>query len=102
MLKEKLSEYYHGQAISYDNILRIAEFFGVSFEACLYRIGALYDYVLPLNWDDKNKRKYHPAIRRKELGFSDISLLQDLIDSWDDMWIGISMNNASYAYTHHL
>ena len=38
-LREKLTEYYHGQAISYDNVLRIAEFFGVSFEACLYRIG---------------------------------------------------------------
>ena len=97
-LREKLTEYYHGQAISYDNILRIAEFFGVSFEACLYRIGALYEFVLPLNYRDSNKRKYHPAKRRKELGFSDISLLQSLIDSWTDMWVGISMNNATYAY----
>lgn len=98
MLKEKITEYYHGQAISYDNVLRIAEFFGVSFEACLYRIGALYDYVLPLNYRDANKRKYHPAKRRKELGFSDNSLLHSLIDYWDDMWVGISMNNATYAY----
>lgn len=97
MLKEKLSEYYHGQAISNDNILRIAEFFGVSFEACLYRIGALYDFALPLNYRESYK-KYHPAKRRKELGFSDNSLLYDLIDSWPDMWSGISMNNASYAY----
>ena len=98
VLKEKLAEVYHCQAISYDSVLRIAEFFGVSFEACLYRIGALYDYVLPLNYRDSTKRKIHPVKRRKELGFSDISLLQSLIDSWADMWVGISMNNATYAY----
>jgi len=98
VLKEKLAEVYHGQAISYDSVLRIAEFFGVSFEACLYRIGALYDYVLPLNYRDSTKRKFHPTKRRKEFGFSDISLLQSLIDSWTDLWVGISMNNATYAY----
>ena len=98
MLKQKIAEYYHGQAISYDSVLRIAEFFGVSFEACLYRIGALFDSALPLNYRDSKKRNYHPAKRRKAFGFSDISLLQSLIDSWDDMWVGISMNNATYAY----
>lgn len=97
-LKEKITEHYHGQAISYDSVLKIAEFFGVSFEACLYRIGTLYDYVLPFNYTDRDKRKYHPALRRIDFGFSDASLLRDLIDAWEDMWIGISMNNASYAY----
>lgn len=98
MLREKLSEHYHGNSISYDSVLSIAEFFGVSFEACLYRIGSLYEYVLPSNYRDSWKRKYHPTKRRKELGFSDTPLFHDLIDSWTDMWIGISMSNASYAY----
>lgn len=97
VLKEKLSGCYKGKAISYDNILRIAEFFGVSFEACLYRIGDLFSFVLPPNYQDR-KRKFHPSLRRIELGFSDISLLRDLLDYWPDIWTGISINNASYAY----
>ncbi len=96
-LKQQLSLHYRGQAVTYDVVLKIAEYFGVSFEACLFRIAGLYDYVLPLNFR-RTYKKYHPKKRREEFGLNDTSLLKDLINAWPDMWTGITLSNASFAY----
>ena len=96
-LKQQLSMYYRGQSLNYDIVLKIAEFFGVSFEACLFRIADLYDYVLPLNFR-KTYKKYHPKKRREEFGLGDTYLLKDLLNAWPDMWTGITVGNASFAY----
>ncbi|MCQ2413129.1 MAG: ImmA/IrrE family metallo-endopeptidase [Sphaerochaetaceae bacterium] len=97
VMKDKLSEYYCGQSLSYDSVLKIAEFFGVSFEACLFRIATLYEYVLPVNFRDKYKR-YRPNQRRVHFGFNDYPLFRDLIDCWPAMFLGMTNDSIRYAF----
>ena len=85
-LKIKVNEYkdINGN-VSFDDILKIADYFGVSFEACVRRIAYKIHAV---EGDIENKelkkriRRYHPDKKRKEYGMSYENLYSDLIDNY--------------------
>lgn len=74
----------HNENITDDDVLIIADYFGVSFEACYYRIRNQFPYLLPYK-DQREIRKYLPDRRRKELGLSYVKLYEDLINYWPDL-----------------
>ena len=74
----------HNEYLSEDDVLIIANHFGVSYEACYYRIRNNFPFLLPYR-DQKEIRKFKPDRRRRELGLSYIGLYEDLINAWDDI-----------------
>lgn len=85
-LKVKVNEYKDANGnVSFDDILKIADYFGVSFESCVRRIAYKIHAV---EGDIENKeltkriRKYHPDKKRKERGMSYVNLYSDLIDNY--------------------
>ena len=87
-LKVKVNEYkdYNGN-VSFDDILKIADFFGVSFESCVRRIAYKIHAVegdIESKELTKRIRNYKPDIKRKELGMSHENLYSDLIDNYDE------------------
>lgn len=74
----------HNEMLSDEDVLIIADYFGVSFEACYYRIRNQFQYLLPYK-DQKEIRKYKPDRKRKELGMSYVNLYEDMINSWPDI-----------------
>ncbi len=71
--------------IEFDDVLEIADFFGVSFEACLFRIAYLI-HAIPGDTESKELKKraskYRPDDRRKEHGYNYASLYEELINSY--------------------
>lgn len=69
--------------VEFDDILEIADYFGVSFESCLFRI-AYFIHAVPGNTEaselKKKIRKYKPDSRRRERGFNNVSLYEGLIN----------------------
>lgn len=85
-LKVKVNEYKDANGnVSFDDILKIADYFGVSFESCVKRIAYKIHAV---DGDIENKeltkriKKYKPDKKRKELGMSYENLYADLIDNY--------------------
>ena len=72
--------------VEFDDILEIADYFGVSFESCVFRI-AYFIHAVPGNTEvselKKRIRKYKPDIRRRERGFNNVLLYEGLIDSYE-------------------
>lgn len=74
--------------VSPDDVLQIAEFFGVSFSACLNRIAFNFH---ALKGDPSAakvrdlKRSFRPAAKRKALGMTDEVLYRQLLDSAECM-----------------
>ena len=73
--------------IGFDDVLKVAEHFGVSFDACLNRIA----YQLHMIEGDispeslkKRKKNFKPDNRRKEMGLSYILLYEQLFDAIGD------------------
>lgn len=80
--------HYAGDAcIELEDVLRIAEYFGVSFQACLHRTAWTFHRiegdVTPKALDTIRKR-FKPSVRRKELGFNDVLLYEQLFDTSDE------------------
>lgn len=70
-----------------DDVLYIAAFFGVSFQACLYRLA----YDLRVVEGDissatlkKRQKEFGPKKRRELLGLTDLPLYEQLFDATDD------------------
>lgn len=72
--------------VEFDDILEIADYFGVSFDSCVYRI-AYFIHAVPGNTEvselKKKIRKYKPDIRRKERGYNNVLLYEGLINSYE-------------------
>ncbi len=72
--------------VDFDDILEIADYFGVSFESCVYRT-AYFIHAVQGNTEAKELRKriqkYKPANKRRERGFHSVSLYEGLIDSYE-------------------
>ncbi len=95
-LKKQAKIWQKNGYVDFDGVLAIADYFGVSFQACLYKIA----YKLHLIEGDtspkilKNKsNKYKPQIRRNEKGWYYTKLYEQLFDA-----IG---NNFSITPTAH-
>ena len=85
-LKVKVNEYKDANGnVSFDDMLKIADYFGVSFESCVRRIAYKIHAV---EGDIESKelkrriRKYQPDKKRKALGMSYEKLYADLIDNY--------------------
>lgn len=99
---KKICDLYKGSDgyISFDNIVYIAEYFGVSFESCLFRIA----YKLKMIDGDndsailkKRIKQFKPEKRRKELieNCNDSLLISNIINSLSYSVIDLSKNIGS-------
>ncbi|MHC1772106.1 MAG: ImmA/IrrE family metallo-endopeptidase [Flexilinea sp.] len=94
---EKIREYEINGYVNAEGILRIADFFGVSFKACINR--AAYDFHrIEGNPDRKSLesliRYYKPDKRREELGFSNAHLYRQIFDAGES---NFSITYGEYA-----
>lgn len=101
-LKVKVNEYkdYNGN-VSFDDILKIADYFGVSFESCVRRIAYKIHAVegdIESKELTKRIRKYKPDIKRKELGMSHENLYSDLIDNYTEQLKFVPNEYAKYVF----
>lgn len=87
--------------VSFDDILIIADYFGVSFDACVRRIAyKIHAVEGDVESDVLKKRiqKYHPDIKRKELGMSYANLYVDLIDNYSEQLCFAPNDYAKYIF----
>ena len=101
-LRLKVNEYkdINGN-VSFDDILKIAFFFGVSFESCLYRIAYKIHAVdgdLAYKGLNKRQKKYKPDIKRAKAGMTYVNLFADLIDNYSDQLSFQPNNNAKKVF----
>ena len=81
-----------------DDILRIAEYFGTSYQACRIRIRQCNPKKLR---DDYVYDSYKPAKRREDLGFNDTSLYEMTLDSWTLAWPETAESHAAYVFKNN-
>lgn len=86
-LCEQVNRYQINGFIEFEDVLRIAEYFGVSFQACLNRLA--YDlHVIDGDTSPRalgfRRRLFGPSARRKELGVNDVLLYEQLFDAAAD------------------
>ena len=87
--------------ISMDDVLEIADFFGVSFQACLFRIAYLI-HAISGNTEPqelrKRARKYAPEKERKRRHMTYTSLYSDLINSFQEQLAFKPTIHARYVF----
>ncbi len=76
----QINTYLKDEKLTLDDILRIAEHFGVSFSSCKFRIRSIQASVLS-GISQSQFNKYQPARKRKEFDFSDVPLYRQIIDA---------------------
>lgn len=97
VVRKKVEQYEENGYIEFDDVLKIADFFGVSFLSCLYRIAyRLHKIKGDTSKDSLSRRanKYKPAKKRKELGLYDKVLYEQLFDALGDCF---EFNPSQYA-----
>lgn len=101
-LRVKVNEYkdINGN-VSFDDILKIADYFGVSFESCVrriaYKIHAVEGDIENIELT-KRIKKYQPDKKRKALGMSYENLYSDLIDNYVEQLRFAPNNYAKYVF----
>jgi len=93
--------------VDFDGILEIANYFGVSFESCVFRIA--YDIHAvqgntEINELKKRIKNYKPDFQRKSRGYNNVLLYEGLIDSYgyalrfkpNDFAVNVFQNNYIY------
>lgn len=80
---QQIDKFQKGAVLSLDEILEIAEYFGVSFEACHWRIVNIKPSALK-GIEEKAFNKYKPLKRRIELGYSDVPFYRGIFDASED------------------
>lgn len=82
--KRQVSLYEKGGYVDFDGVLKVADYFGVSFKSCLnkiaYRLHKIKGDTIPKELD-KKVNKYKPAKKRKEFGYNDVLLFEQLFDA---------------------
>ncbi len=87
--------------VSFDDVLEIADYFGVSFESCLYRIaycihaieGDTTSQVLK-----KRIKKYGPDKKRKSLHMTSAKLYSGLLDNYQEQLAFIPTDHSRYLF----
>lgn len=97
-LRKKVSEYSDENGnVTFEDIIYIADYFGVSFETCLFRIAykvhAIKDDTSPNNLK-KAIKKFKPNLVKKSLGLNDVELYSDLIDNYTEQ-LSFSPNKSA-------
>ena len=87
--------------ISFDDVLLIADYFGVSFEACLFRI-AYRIHVISGDTEPKQLKKrikkYQPEKKRKNQHMTYAKLYADLIDCYNEQLYFRPSDNAKLIF----
>lgn len=90
--------------VTFDDVVDIAHFFGVSFEACLFRIAFLLQ-AIDGNTQIKELRKrinsYKPELQRKRRGLNRVLLYEGLIDSYSYALHFVPNDFASYVFKNN-
>lgn len=90
--------------VSFDGVLEIAHYFGVSFESCAFRIayklGAIDGDTTPIAMR-RRFRSYKPQKKREEFGYHDLALYEGLIDAYADTLAFTPNDNARYIFQNH-
>lgn len=101
-LRVKVNEYKDANGnVSFDDILKIADYFGVSFESCVRRIAYKIHAVegdIETKELTKRIRKYHPDKKGKTLGMSYENLYSDLIDNYVEQLRFAPNDYAKYVF----
>lgn len=87
-LEEISNCYIENEYIDFDNVLRIADFFGVSFESCVFRLAYKMRRISGETDSEslrKRIRSYKPQKKRVSIGLEnhDIALLRNIINSYE-------------------
>ena len=93
----------HGE-VTFDDILEIADFFGVSFESCLYRIAYRIHAVsgnIELYELKKRIREYAPDLERKKRHMTYSRLYAGLIDCLEEQLSFIPTDYARYVFQNN-
>lgn len=90
-LKRVVDNYADGEYISFENILKVAEYFGVSFEACTFRIAYELNRIEGETDHKKLKsriRKFKPESKKKELGIvtDNFTTIKNTINVYKYFW----------------
>ena len=83
-LSRQVHKYSIDGFVSNDDVLRIANYFGVSFEACLFRIAYKFNAIRGDTSSSKLKcitKTYQPDLKRKDLDLREIVLYDQLVDA---------------------
>lgn len=87
ILKKQVDIYAENGFIDLDGVLLVADFFGVSFKACLnkiaYQLHMIKGDTSPKELENK-ARKFKPSAIRKNLDLNDTKLYEQLFDSIGD------------------
>ena len=87
--------------ISFDDVLEIADYFGVSFQACLFRIAYIIHAIsgnTEPNELKKRASKYQPERERKRRHMTYTRLYADLIDSYQEQLAFKPSDHARYVF----
>lgn len=87
--------------VSFDDVLEIADFFGVSFESCLYRI-AYRIHAIDGDTEPsalkKRITKYGPDKKRKSCHMTYTKLYSGLLDNYQDQLAFVPTDHARYLF----
>ena len=82
--KAEVDKYLVDGYIGFDDVLKVAECFGVSFDACMnriaYRLHKIEGDISPESLK-KRRNKFKPDKRRKELGLNSVNLYEQLFNA---------------------
>lgn len=101
-LRNKVDAYQDENGfVSFESALEIANYFGVSFEACVYRLA--YDLgVIEGNGEELKKRihAFKPDKVRKEKGMNYADLYADFVDCYSEQLAFTPTKRAEYVFEH--
>lgn len=101
-LKIKVDEYKDSKGyVSFDDALLIADYFGVSFESCVFRLAYKMHAIDGDTSSDEIKRRikeYKPDKARKLQGMTYVDLYCDLIDNYADYLKFAPNDHAKYVF----
>lgn len=87
VLRKQVAQYAVNGYVELDDVLKIADFFGVSFSSCLYKIAYRLHQLKGDTSPKALKRRiaaYKPVNKRKELRMFDTVLYEQLFDAIDE------------------
>jgi len=103
-LRSKVNEYKDASGnVSFDSILLISDYFGVSFESCVFRIAyKIHAIEGDTSSEELKKRikRYHPNKSRKAKGLTYANVYADLIDNYAEQLAFSPSKKAKYIFEH--
>lgn len=103
-LRSKVNQYKDSKGnVSFESVLLIADYFGVSFESCVFRIAYK---IHAIEGDTEAKelkkriKKFQPDNVRKSKGMTYVNSYADLIDNYTEQLTFLPFAKAQYIFEH--